>query len=26
MVATAINALWDDGAMVAQALPCVTSG
>ena len=26
MVATAINALWDDGAMVAQALPGVTSG
>ncbi len=25
MVATAINALWDDGAMVAQALPGVTS-
>src|ERR1700731_1514051 len=26
MVPTAINALWDDGAMVAQALPGVTSG
>src|SRR5580658_6568387 len=26
MVATAINALWDDGAMVAQPLPGVTSG
>ena len=26
MVATAINALWDDGAMVAQALPGATSG
>jgi amidohydrolase len=25
MVATAINALWDDGAMVSQALPGVTS-